>query len=62
MEMPALKQLSKEALEILLAEKRKELQQTRFKISQGKFPKTQMIQEIKMAIARILTILNKKAV
>ena len=37
MEMPALRQLSKEALETLLAEKRKNLQQSRFKISQGKF-------------------------
>lgn len=58
MEMPALKQLSKEALETLLAEKRKNLQQSRFKISQGKFSKKHIIKEDKITIARVLTLLN----
>ena len=60
MEMPALRQLSKEALETLLAEKRKNLQQSRFKISQGKFPKKQIIKEDKITIARVLTLLKSK--
>jgi ribosomal protein L29 len=58
MEMTELKQLSREALKTLLAEKRKNLQQSRFKISQGKFPKKQIIKECKIVVARILTLLN----
>lgn len=60
MEKATLKQLSSQELEILLSEKRKDLQQMRFKNSQGKFPEMRKIREIKTMIARILTILNIK--
>lgn len=58
MDTSTLKQLSKEELRAMLSEKRKELQQIRFKSSQGKIQEVKKIKVIKITIARILTILQ----
>jgi len=53
--------MSRKELELALAEKREKLRALRFNLAAGKVKNVREIREIKKDIARILTLLRKKA-
>jgi large subunit ribosomal protein L29 len=60
MEFVDIKQKNVKDLQTLLMEKREELRELRFKVSEKQLKDVRSIREIKKAIAQILTLINQK--
>lgn len=60
MKIGELKEKTEKELELLLEEKKKKIEENRFKIAAGGIKNVKEIKENKRDIARILTILKKK--
>ena len=59
MELADIKQKNTKDLQSLLAEKREELRELKFKVSEKQLKDVRSIREIKKAIAQILTLINQ---
>ncbi|GMX58399.1 MAG: hypothetical protein MCSN_0530 [Candidatus Microsyncoccus archaeolyticus] len=60
MKIAELKEKTEKELEMLLEEKKKKIEESRFKVAAGGIKNVKEIKENKKDIARILTILKKK--